>query len=60
MPAMQAAFEKLRGFFHGCNHEQAFNAALGDVLPVYFRAIDHMFASSTTPTIARGRSSRFG
>ena len=26
VPAMQAAFEKLRGFFHGCDYEQALDA----------------------------------
>jgi len=43
VPAMQAAFEKLRGFFHGCNYEQALNAQPRDVLPAYLRAIDHVF-----------------
>ena len=43
VPAMQAAFEKLRGFFHGCAYEQALDAAPTDVLPVYLRAIDHVF-----------------
>jgi type I restriction enzyme, R subunit len=43
VPAMQAAFEKLRGFFHGCAYEPAFNAAPQAVLPVYLRTIDHVF-----------------
>jgi len=46
VPAMHAAFEKLCGFFHGCNYEQALNAAPGDVLPVYLRAIDHVFGQN--------------
>jgi type I restriction enzyme R subunit len=41
VPAMQAAFEKLRAFFHGCQYEQALDAEPRDVLPVYLRAIDH-------------------
>ena len=28
VPAMQAAFEKLRGFFHGCDYEQAVTAMI--------------------------------
>ena len=43
VPAMQAAFEKLRGFFHGCDYEQAINAKPQAVLLVYLRAIDHVF-----------------
>jgi type I restriction enzyme, R subunit len=43
VPAMQAAFEKLRGFFHGCTYELALGAAPQAVLPVYLRAIDHAF-----------------
>jgi type I restriction enzyme R subunit len=43
VPAMQAAFEKLRGFFHGCGYEQALDAEPREVLPVYLRAIDHVF-----------------
>ena len=46
VPAMQAAFEKLHGFFHGCAYEQALDAAPGDVLPVYLRAIDHVFGQN--------------
>lgn len=44
VPAMQTAFEKLQGFFHGCEYEQALDAAPQDVLPIYLRAIDHVFA----------------
>ena len=43
VPAMQAAFEKLRGFFHGCDYEQALDADPQTVLAVYLRAIDHVF-----------------
>jgi type I restriction enzyme, R subunit len=43
VPAMRAAFEKLRGFFHGCDYEPALDATPGEVLPVYLRAIDHVF-----------------
>ena len=41
VPAMQAAFEKLRDFFHGCDYEQALDAAPQHVLPVYLRAVDY-------------------
>ena len=43
VPAMQAAFEKLRGFFHGCDYEQALDAKPQTVLAVYLRTIDHVF-----------------
>ena len=43
VPAMQSAFEKLRGFFHGCDYEQALDARPEELLPVYLRAIDHVF-----------------
>ena len=43
VPAMQAAFEKLRDFFHGCEYEQALDVAPAEVLPVYLRTIDHVF-----------------
>jgi type I restriction enzyme, R subunit len=46
VPAMQAAFEKLRDFFHGCAYDQALDTAPGDVLPVYLRAIDHVFGQT--------------
>ncbi|MDA8129635.1 MAG: type I restriction endonuclease subunit R [Betaproteobacteria bacterium] len=44
VPAMQAAFEKLRDFFHGCDYEAALDAEPKAVLAVYLRAIDHVFA----------------
>ena len=43
VPAMQEAFEKLRGFFHGCEYEQALDTKPQAVLQVYLRAIDHVF-----------------
>lgn len=43
VPAMQAAFEKLRDFFFGCDYAQALDANPEAVLPVYLRAIDHVF-----------------
>ena len=46
VPAMQAAFEKLRGFFHGCDYEQALDAKPQAVLPIYLRAIDHVFGQN--------------
>ena len=46
VPAMQAAFEKLRGFFYGCDYEQALDAKLQAVLVVYLRAIDHVFGQN--------------
>ncbi len=46
VPAMQAAFEKLRGFFHGCDYEQALDAKPQAVLRVYLRAIDHVFGQN--------------
>ena len=46
VPAMQAAIEKLRGFFHGCDYEQALDASPEDVLPVYLHAIDHVFGQN--------------
>jgi type I restriction enzyme R subunit len=46
VPAMQTAFEKLRGFFHGCDYEQALDACPEDVLTVYLRAIDHVFGQN--------------
>lgn len=44
VPAMQAAFEKLQAFFHGCEYASAIAAEPRRVLPVYLRAIDHVFA----------------
>jgi type I restriction enzyme R subunit len=46
VPAMEAAFEKLRGFFHGCAYEPALGAAPQAVLPMYLRAIDHVFGQN--------------
>ena len=43
VPEMLAAFETLRSFFHGCNYEAALDAEPQYVLPVYLRAIDHIF-----------------
>lgn len=43
VPAMQAAFEKLRSFFHGCSYEQALDAAPQSSLAVYLCAVDHVF-----------------
>lgn len=46
VPAMQEAYEKLRGFFHGCDYAQALQADPGDVLAVYLRAIDHVLGQN--------------
>ena len=46
VPAMQAAFEKLHGFFHGSDYEQALDAKPQGVLLVYLRAIDHVFGQN--------------
>ncbi|TAL80013.1 MAG: type I restriction endonuclease subunit R [Burkholderiaceae bacterium] len=46
VPAMQAAFEKLRDFFHGCDYTYALNAGPHDVLPLYLRAIDHVLGQN--------------
>ena len=46
VPAMQAAFEKLRAFFHGCDYERALGAKPQAVLLVYLRAIDHVFGQN--------------
>lgn len=43
VPAMLTAFEKLKSFFHGCNYAAALATAPQGVLPVYLRAIDHVF-----------------
>lgn len=43
VPAMLTAFEKLKSFFHGCDYAAALTAAPQGVLPVYLRAIDHVF-----------------
>lgn len=44
VPAMQAAFENLRSFFHGCDYEVALNAEPKASLQVYLAAVDHVFA----------------
>lgn len=46
VPAMLTAFEKLRSFFHGCDYTAALAVAPQGVLPVYLRAIDHVFGQS--------------
>ncbi len=46
VPAMLAAFEKLQGFFHGCDYQQALEAKPQTVLQVYLRAIDHAFGQN--------------
>ena len=46
VPAMQAAFEKLRSFFHGCAYEVALDTAPQAVLPVYLTAMDHVFGQN--------------
>jgi len=46
VPAMQAAFEKLRAFFHGCDYEQALDAEPRNVLAVYLRTIDHVLGQN--------------
>ena len=46
VPAMQAAFEKLRDFFHGCNYAAALGAEPHNVLPLYLRAIDHVLGQN--------------
>ena len=42
VPAMQAAFEKLAAFFHGCHYEPALPAEPRQVLPIYLQTIDHV------------------
>jgi type I restriction enzyme R subunit len=44
VPAMLAAFEKLRSFFHGCDYESALDADPNAVLSVYLMSIDHVLA----------------
>ena len=46
VPAMQAAFEKLRSFFHGCDYVAALDARPKDVLPMYKWAIDHVYGQN--------------
>jgi type I restriction enzyme, R subunit len=42
VPAMQAAFEKLRDFFHGCDYAPVLRAEPSEVLSLYLSAIDHV------------------
>jgi type I restriction enzyme R subunit len=44
VPAVQAAFEKLTGFFHGFDYAAALGAAPQEVLKIYLGAIDHIYA----------------
>ncbi|CAJ8398269.1 type I restriction component of type I restriction-modification system [Burkholderia pseudomallei] len=46
VPAMLAAFEKLRDFFHGCDYGTALNVDPHTALRVYLAAVDHVFAQS--------------
>lgn len=46
VPAMLAAFEKLRDFFHGCDYATALNVDPHAALRVYLAAVDHVFAQS--------------
>ncbi|WP_260428268.1 type I restriction endonuclease subunit R [Burkholderia sp. Bp9031] len=46
VPAMLAAFEKLRDFFHGCDYSTALNVDPHAALQVYVAAADHVFAQS--------------
>ena len=42
VPAMQAAFEKLRAFFHGCEYEQALRVDPMHALPLYLQTVDYV------------------
>ena len=44
VPAMQKAFEQLRGFFHAFDYEGALNAAPSATLHVYANAANHVYA----------------
>ena len=46
VPAMRAAFEKLRDFFHGCDYAAALGAEPRNALPIYLRAIDHVLGQN--------------
>jgi type I restriction enzyme R subunit len=46
VPAMQTAFEKLQGFFHGFDYSVALDADPRDVLRVYLNAIDYVLAQN--------------
>lgn len=43
VPAMRAAFEKLSAFFYGCDYDAALVSDPTEVLPLYLRAVDHVF-----------------
>ena len=43
VPAMQAAFEKLESFFHGCDYAPAMARDAHDRQSIYIRMIDHVF-----------------
>ena len=44
IPAMQTAFEKLQGFFHGVDYVGALHVEPDKVLGVYLSAVDHLLA----------------
>ena len=44
VPAMQAAYEKLRDFFYGCDYEGALSVEPKAALRIYLAAADHVFA----------------
>ncbi len=46
VPAMKAAFEKLRNFFHGFSYDAALGSDPRSVLKTYLAAIDHVYAQS--------------
>ncbi|MFA7171941.1 MAG: type I restriction endonuclease subunit R [Kiritimatiellia bacterium] len=46
VPIMLTAFETLRAFFHGCDYQQALDADPREVLPIYLRAVDHVFGQN--------------
>jgi type I restriction enzyme R subunit len=43
VPAMRATFEKLSAFFFGCDFDAALVSEPTEVLPIYLRAVDHVF-----------------
>jgi type I restriction enzyme R subunit len=48
IPAMQSAFEQLKGFFHGVDYTAALDAEPRNVLRLYLRAIDHVLDVNQT------------
>jgi type I restriction enzyme, R subunit len=48
IPAMQSAFEQLRGFFHRVDYTAALEAEPASVLRVYLRAVDHVLDVNQT------------